>query len=155
MDSAFFYGLITTLKPVGIKANYRFSFTLDTGSNFAHTANRSNIYSLDPKARNRVNTVYMVFCFAGQLTGTAAGNRLYAQGGWVWSGSMNIGLIGAAILIGLARGPRESRWVGWKGGWNIRRDENIREKAEQQVAVGEAHTPPEVREAHEKVQVDG
>ncbi|TGJ79419.1 hypothetical protein E0Z10_g9345 [Xylaria hypoxylon] len=103
---------------------------MDTGSNFAHTANRSNIYGLDPKARNRVNTFYMVFCFAGQLTGTAAGNRLYAQGGWIWSGSMNIGLIGAAILIGLARGPRESQWVGWKGGWNIRRNENIEEKVE-------------------------
>ncbi|KAI0474358.1 major facilitator superfamily domain-containing protein [Xylaria cf. heliscus] len=125
---------------------------MDTGSNFAHTANRSNIYSLDPKARNRVNTIYMVFCFAGQLTGTAAGNRLYAQGGWVYSGSMCIGLIGAAILIGLARGPRESGWVGWKGGWNIRRDENIGEKVEQQVAVGETqtHTPPELREADER-----
>ncbi|KAI0536454.1 major facilitator superfamily domain-containing protein [Xylaria digitata] len=103
---------------------------MDTGSNFAHTANRSNIYCLDPKARNRVNTFYMVFCFAGQLTGTAAGNRLYAQGGWIWSGSMNIGFISAAILIGLARGPRESQWLGWKGGWNIRRDENIVEKVE-------------------------
>ncbi|RWA07361.1 hypothetical protein EKO27_g7745 [Xylaria grammica] len=32
---------------------------MDTGSNFAHTANRSNIYTLDPKARNRINTFYM------------------------------------------------------------------------------------------------
>jgi hypothetical protein len=24
-----------------------------------------------------------------RLTGTAVGNRLYAQGGWVWSGSYN------------------------------------------------------------------
>lgn len=82
----------------------------------------------------------MVFSFAGQLTGTAAGNRLYAQGGWVWSGSMNIGFIGAAILIGLARGPRETGWAGWKGGWSIRRDGSISEKAEMQVAAepGEA-----------------
>ncbi|KAI0439333.1 MFS general substrate transporter [Xylaria telfairii] len=139
-----FIGTFTVAGPI-IQA-----IIMDTGSNFAHTANRSNIYSLDPKARNRVNTVYMVFCFAGQLTGTAAGNQLYAQGGWVWSGSMSIGFIGAAILIGLARGPRESRWVGWKGGWNIRKDENIREKAGQQVAFGEAQAPPEVREADEK-----
>ncbi|KAI0802708.1 major facilitator superfamily domain-containing protein [Xylaria sp. FL0064] len=110
---------------------------MDTGSNFAHTANRSNIYGLDPRVRNRVNTVYMVFCFAGQLTGTAVGNRLYAQGGWVWSSSMNIGFIGLAILVGLARGPRESNWVGWKGGWNIRKDEDIiKEKVERQDAAG-------------------
>lgn len=42
------------------------AITMDTGANFAHTANRSNVYNLDPKARNRVNTAYMVFCFAGQ-----------------------------------------------------------------------------------------
>ncbi|KAI0114465.1 major facilitator superfamily domain-containing protein [Nemania sp. FL0031] len=119
---------------------------MDTGSNMAHTANRSNIYSLGPQIRNRVNTVYMVFCFAGQLTGTAAGNRLYAQGGWVWSGSMSVGFIGAAILIGLVRGPRESGWVGWKGGWSIRRDESITEKAEGHVAVEEARVPPEPAE---------
>ncbi|KAK8859241.1 MFS general substrate transporter [Apiospora arundinis] len=97
------------------------AITMDTGANFAHTANRSNVYNLDPKARNRVNTAYMVFCFAGQLTGTAVGNRLYAQGGWVWSGGCNIAFIGAAILICFARGPRESGWLGWHGGWNIRR----------------------------------
>ncbi|KAK8030055.1 hypothetical protein PG993_011346 [Apiospora rasikravindrae] len=98
------------------------AITMDTGANFAHTANRSNVYNLDPKARNRVNTAYMVFCFAGQLTGTAVGNRLYAHGGWVWSGGCNIAFIGAAILICFARGPRESGWLGWRGGWNIRRD---------------------------------
>ncbi|KAI1262619.1 MFS general substrate transporter [Xylariaceae sp. FL1019] len=104
---------------------------MDTGANFTHTANRSNVYNLDPKARNRVNTAYMVFSFAGQLTGTALGNRLYAQGGWIFSGSANIAFIGAGIVIGLARGPRETRWLGWRGGWNIRRDEDVARKAAQ------------------------
>lgn len=135
-----FIGTFTVAGPI-IQAIF-----MDTGANFAHTANRSNIYGLDPKARNRVNTVYMVFSFAGQLTGTAAGNRLYAQGGWTWSSSMNIGLIGVGILVGLVRGPRESGWVGWKGGWNIRRDENVTEKAGQQVAE-EAGAPLDSGEA--------
>ncbi|KAI0505988.1 major facilitator superfamily domain-containing protein [Xylaria bambusicola] len=115
---------------------------MDTGSNFAHTANRSNIYRLNPRARNRVNTVYMVFCFAGQLTGTAAGNRLFAQGGWLWSSSMNIGFIGTAILIGLARGPRERGWVGWKGGWNIRKDSGTTEKVGPEVVDTEGTQTP-------------
>ncbi|KAI5920969.1 major facilitator superfamily domain-containing protein [Camillea tinctor] len=106
----------------------------DSGANFAHTANRSNIYNLDPKARNRINTAYMVFSFAGQLTGTAVGNRLYAQGGWVWSGSCNIAFIGTAIIIGIIRGPRETGWIGWHGGWNIRKDDH---------PAKEAATPPE------------
>ncbi|KAI0407571.1 major facilitator superfamily domain-containing protein [Xylaria palmicola] len=141
-----FIGTFTVAGPI-VQAIF-----MDTGSNFAHTANRSNIYSLDAKARNRINTAYMVFAFAGQLTGTAAGNRLYAQGGWIWSGSMSIGLIGASILIGLARGPRESGWVGWTGGWNIRRDEKSLEKAEPQVAAeDEARNPPSQPEKMGKV----
>lgn len=95
---------------------------MDSGANFTHTANRSNIYSLDPKARNRVNTVYMVFAFGGQIMGTAVGNRLYAQGGWVWSSGSNIAFIGVAIIVGIIRGPRETGWVGWSNGWSIRRD---------------------------------
>ncbi|KAI5860856.1 MFS general substrate transporter [Durotheca rogersii] len=100
------------------------SIMMDSGANFVHTANRSNIYTLDPKARNRINTVYMAFAFAGQITGTAVGNRLYARGGWVWSGSSNIAYIGAAIIIGIIRGPRETGWVGWSNGWKIRRDDH-------------------------------
>lgn len=55
--------------------------------------------------------------------GTAVGNRLYAQGGWVWSGSFNIAFIGVAIIVGVIRGPRETGWVGWSKGWSIRKDD--------------------------------
>lgn len=57
----------------------------DVGIQTAQIANRSAIFNINPKARNRVNTAYMAFVFAGQLTGTAVGNRLYAAGGWRWS----------------------------------------------------------------------
>lgn len=106
---------------------------MDLGTNFANTANRSNVYNLDPKARNRVNTVYMVFSFAGQITGTAVGNRLYARGGWVWSGSSNIAFVGVAIIVAVIRGPRETGWVGWSGGWNIK-NTDVRQ-TEQMVAA--------------------
>ena len=71
--------------------------------------------------RTGINTAYMVFVFAGQLTGTAVGNRLYAAGGWVWSGGCNIAFIGTALIIAFARGPREKGWMGWSGGWSVRR----------------------------------
>jgi hypothetical protein len=63
------------------------AITIDLGSQFTQIANRAAIYGIQPQARNRVNTAYMVAAFSGQLTGTAVGNRLYAQGGWVYSGS--------------------------------------------------------------------
>ncbi|KAK3897602.1 major facilitator superfamily domain-containing protein [Staphylotrichum tortipilum] len=99
------------------------AITIDLGSQFTQIGNRAAIYAIQPKAQNRVNTAYMVASFSGQLTGTAVGNRLYAQGGWVYSGSCSIAFIGFAIIVCLARGPRETGWIGWSGGWPIRRDD--------------------------------
>ena len=97
------------------------AFAIDLGLQTSQIANRSAIYSIAPKARNRVNTAYMVSVFCGQLMGTAVGNDLYAKGGWVQSGSASVGFIGAALVVCFSRGPWEKRWVGWNGGWGIRR----------------------------------
>ena len=84
-------------------------------------ANRSEIYSIEPKARNRVNTAFMVCVFIGQIVGTSVGNTLYAQGGWHKSGSASVGFIGAALFFCFVRAPWEKGWVGWRGGWGIKR----------------------------------
>lgn len=77
------------------------AITIDLGSQFTQIGNRAAIYAIQPKAQNRVNTAYMVASFSGQLTGTAVGNRLYAQGGWVYSGSCS----------------SKSSWVVAETGW--------------------------------------
>ncbi|PQE25862.1 major facilitator superfamily transporter protein [Rutstroemia sp. NJR-2017a BBW] len=97
------------------------AFFMDLGIQTAQIANRSAIYSIAPKARNRTNTAYMVMVFCGQLTGTAAGNRVYALGGWERSGEMSIGFVGAGLLLCFWRGPWEEGWWGWGGGWGLRR----------------------------------
>ncbi|KAI9832925.1 MAG: hypothetical protein M1819_003955 [Sarea resinae] len=97
------------------------AFALDLGLQTSQIANRSAIYAIEPKGRNRVNTAYMVSVFCGQLMGTAAGNHIYARHGWKGSGSASVGFIGAALLICVLRGPWEPGWVGWTGGWGIRR----------------------------------
>lgn len=63
----------------------------------------------------------MVSVFCGQLTGTAVGNRLYAEGGWRLSGGVSMAFIGFGLVVCLLRGPWEKRWIGWRGGWNWRR----------------------------------
>ena len=90
---------------------------LDFGVVAMQVANRAGIHPIEPKARNRVNTAYMLAVFCGQLTGTAAGNRLFAEGGWVASGSASVGFIGIALIFCLLRGPKETGWIGWRGGW--------------------------------------
>lgn len=92
---------------------------LDLGVQTSQVANRSSIYSIEPKGRNRVNTVFMVFVFFGQLTGTSVGAHIYAEGGWIASQSYSVGAIGMALLITFAHGPWEKGWVGWHGGLSI------------------------------------
>lgn len=60
---------------------------VDIGLQTSQVANRAAIFSINPRARNRVNTAYMAMAFVGQLTGTAVGNKLYADGGWTRSGT--------------------------------------------------------------------
>lgn len=97
------------------------AFLNDFGLQTAQIANRSAIYSIAPKARNRVNTAFMVATFCGQLVGTAAGNRLFAQGGWTLSGSYSVGSVGGALVLCFLRGPWEEGWIGWRGGWDVRK----------------------------------
>lgn len=95
------------------------AFLGDFGMQTAQIANRSAIYTIEPKARNCVNTAFMIFTFLGQLTGTSVGANLYARGGWIASGSYSMGSIGMALLVCSLRGPWEEGWIGWHGGWSI------------------------------------
>ena len=130
------------------------AFMLDVGLQMSSIANRSAIYAIEPKARNRVNTAFMVSVFSGQIVGTSVGNTLYAQGGWHKSGSASVGFIGAALCICFAKGPWEKGWVGWSGGWGIRRrDLGPKEKEQQQGSDAEiaGNKPDDEENGREKV----
>ncbi|KAK0663654.1 putative uncharacterized transporter YgaY [Lasiodiplodia hormozganensis] len=96
------------------------AFLFDLGFQSAQVANRASIYQIAPKARNRVNTAFMVFTFCGQLMGTAVGSAVFQRHGWVASGSVSVGLVGVSLCFCAVRGPWEKGWVGWHGGWAIR-----------------------------------
>ncbi|KAJ5721298.1 Major facilitator superfamily domain general substrate transporter [Penicillium malachiteum] len=95
----------------------------DFGLQMTQIANRTAIYSVAPKARSRVNTAYMIGVFCGQLTGTAVGNRVYGEKGWIMSGSVSVVFVVVAFIICLIRGPAEKGWIGWTGGIRIRKVE--------------------------------
>jgi predicted MFS family arabinose efflux permease len=94
----------------------------DAGMQTCQVANRSQIYSIAPRARNRINTAFMLFTFFGQLSGTAVGNKVYADNGWIHSGSLSVGFCGGAILLLCLRGPWEQGWIGWHGGYSVKRE---------------------------------
>ena len=93
----------------------------DFGLQMTQIANRVAIYSVAPKARSRVNTAYMIGVFCGQLMGTAVGNRVYNESGWLMTGTVNVIFVGVAFAICLLRGPAEKGWIGWSGGIQIRK----------------------------------
>ncbi|KEF51189.1 uncharacterized protein A1O9_12803 [Exophiala aquamarina CBS 119918] len=97
------------------------AFALDASFQITQTANRAAIHPIEPRGRNRVNTAFMLFTFMGQMTGTAAGAELYERGGWIASGSLSVGFVALALVTAITRGPYEQGWIGWGGGWDLRK----------------------------------
>ena len=91
---------------------------LDAGLMIVQISNRMSIHGIEPKARNRVNTAFVVVMYVGMLIGAKAGNVIYQEhGGWIASGSLSIGILVFSFVFILARGPYERGWIGWHGGW--------------------------------------
>jgi predicted MFS family arabinose efflux permease len=55
---------------------------LDVAAQGLHITNQSEIYRLDPAARNRINSAYMTCYFAGGAAGSASSAAAWAAGGW-------------------------------------------------------------------------
>lgn len=54
----------------------------DLGVQMSLIANQTTVYSIDPSARSRLNSVLFVGMFLGMSTGAALGSLLLAKGGW-------------------------------------------------------------------------
>lgn len=94
---------------------------VDATLQIVSVSNRIAIHEVEPHGRNRVNTAFMLMTFLGQLTGTSAGNAIYERyGGWVASGSLSVAMLALSLVICALRGPYETRWIGWRGGWGRR-----------------------------------
>ncbi len=76
---------------------------LDAGMQGMQITNQSIIYGLSPQARSRVNSAYMVNCFAGASLGSFLAGTLYAHFGWAgdcWLG----GALGLAMVVSALSG---------------------------------------------------
>ncbi len=70
---------------------------LDMGVQATHIANQTLIFSLQPEARNRLNTVYMVTYFVGGATGTYLASQAWHR--WNWLGVVGVGLVLSALAL--------------------------------------------------------
>ena len=70
---------------------------LDMGVQATHISNQSMIFALNPEARNRINTIYMVSYFIGGAAGTFLVSALW--GSYHWIGVCISGIILSLIAI--------------------------------------------------------
>jgi predicted MFS family arabinose efflux permease len=78
---------------------------MDLGVQTGHISNQTRIYNLDPKARSRLNTVYMVCYFAGGALGSYGGSW-----GWrlaQWWGVCGFALIPMVLALGVCLIPKK------------------------------------------------
>lgn len=71
---------------------------MDLGVQSAQIANQARIYALQPEARSRLNTVYMVSYFIGGAAGSLLGNLAWTRAGW--TGVSGLGGVMALAAFG-------------------------------------------------------
>ena len=74
---------------------------LDFGIQSALVSNQHLIYALDPAARSRLNTIFMIGMFLGGAIGSAVATFAWRQGGWTGVSLLGGGLaiIALAVLV--------------------------------------------------------
>jgi hypothetical protein len=70
---------------------------LDVGIQVSLIANQHIIYTLDPQARGRLNTVFMTSMFLGGAAGSALAFSAWSYGDW--PGVALIGIVFAAFAL--------------------------------------------------------
>ncbi|WVF72050.1 hypothetical protein IAT40_006862 [Kwoniella sp. CBS 6097] len=97
----------------------------DAGQQLSQVSSSYRIAGLDPKARARLNGCSLLAVFIGQTSGTAALTAIYNHHGWHPTGATAVAFIGCALIVLLSRGPHEVGWIGWSGGGQILRREEL------------------------------
>ena len=70
---------------------------VDLGMQALHITNQNIIFSSNPEARNRVNTIYMVGFFIGGAVGTLLGSEAWKN--YEWTGVGVLGIILSVLIL--------------------------------------------------------
>jgi predicted MFS family arabinose efflux permease len=71
----------------------------DLGIQAVHIQNQQLIFAIDPEARSRLNTGYMVLYFVGGALGSASAGAAYAAAGWPAVVVLGTAYAGAAMAL--------------------------------------------------------
>ncbi|CAE6357792.1 unnamed protein product [Rhizoctonia solani] len=116
MGGIAFQAIYTGAAGINIGAVVVACFGLDVASQMNQVSNSSRIYAIEPLARARMNAVFIISLFLGQVMGTSVGTQVYLKYGWRPSGALALGFYGLQLFFLFLRGPNVARktWLGWK-----------------------------------------
>ncbi|KAJ7659868.1 major facilitator superfamily domain-containing protein [Mycena rosella] len=106
----------------------------------------TSVFSISSSARARLNAVFVLSLFIGQLMGTAAGTEVFTTYGWRPAAALNMGLYVWILGVIMLRGPHCARftWFGFEGGWEARKSVvDARNKAAEEEMARERETSGE------------
>ncbi|KAF5364668.1 hypothetical protein D9758_005645 [Tetrapyrgos nigripes] len=95
---------------------------LDVFRQMLQTSLAAKLFSINPSARARLNAIYILSLFIGQVMGTSVGTKVFLEHGWRACAGVSLAYGGWQIFALLLRGPNCGRftWIGWEGGWEGR-----------------------------------
>ena len=102
----------------------------DLGIQSAHIQNQQLIFAIDPNARSRINTGYMVCYFVGGAIGSSTAGVVYAGHGWT----------GVVILGAAYSGTAFALWLVTQGLRLRRRDPLAAARRGKNVGHGRVHS---------------
>lgn len=82
---------------------------MDMGVQATHIANQSIIFALNPNARNRINTVYMVTYFVGGALGTFLASKMWSSYHWLGVCVIGISLSVLVLIIHLLNSNKQKK----------------------------------------------
>ena len=86
---------------------------LDLGVQSAHVSNQTRIYGLQPEARSRLTTVYMMAFFFGGALGSLTGAAAWTRFGWLGACATGAAFLVVALAVFIAvGGGRPARAAG-------------------------------------------
>ena len=98
------------------------------------------VLGLDAAARSRLNAVLILALFIGQVMGTSVGAQVFTEHGWRPDAALNLAWTGWGLFVLFLRGPHCPRytWIGWQGGFELRKSVVDARKREAEAAKATA-----------------
>ncbi|KAJ7205289.1 major facilitator superfamily domain-containing protein [Mycena pura] len=103
----------------------------------------TSVFTISAAARARLNAIFVLSLFVGQLMGTAAGTQVFTAFGWRAAAALNMGFYAWVLVVIMLRGPHCPRhtWFGFEGGWAARKSVvDARKRAAAEGSSGDVET---------------